>query len=163
MPVKQKTIEEKFWRHVSKTNHCWVWNGTLNDSGYGVVFHDFNGSGHKQYRAHRIAYFIYNGVMLERNEVLMHTCDNPRCVNPDHLVVGTQQDNLRDMCKKGRNRYGTSRGLANPRTKLNEDLVLQMLVMFRDGWRIQDIARHFKLHPSTVHSAICGNSWKWLR
>lgn len=89
----------RFWPRVSKTDECWIWNGAQHRSGHG---HFNAGSGGYQL-AHRFAYEQLVGP-IPIGMVLCHRCDNPRCVRPDHLFVGTQADNVDDMMTKGRGR-----------------------------------------------------------
>ncbi len=94
-------LQERFDAKVVKGEKCWIWMAHKNNKGYGVIH--FNG---KVTLAHRIAYTHSNGVIPDGMKIC-HTCDNPPCVNPQHLFLGTQMDNLRDMAKKGRwgNKY----------------------------------------------------------
>lgn len=95
-----KTLEEKFWTYVNKTGSCWVWTGgKLRDYG---CFHNRKGSN----LAHRFSWELHFGPIPEEMLVL-HKCDNPPCVNPEHLRLGTQADNVRDMISKGREVYAS--------------------------------------------------------
>ena len=76
-------------------NGCWEWKGQI-VQGYGVF-----GSGDHQYKAHRVSYTLFNGEIPE-GKIIMHKCDNRGCVNPEHLVCGTQKENMHDMARKGR-------------------------------------------------------------
>ena len=90
---------QRFWRSVSKAPHpkgCWVWTGTLTDNGYG----ECTASG-RAVKAHRMSYFIANGCLPPVLHVCHH-CDNRSCVNPAHLWLGTNYDNILDRCAKGR-------------------------------------------------------------
>lgn len=89
-------IVDRFLRHVSKTSKCWIWNGAVNNKGYGVF--RING---KNYYAHRIAHEIFKGTIPD-GLLVCHHCDNPPCVRPDHLFIGTISDNARDMVSKKR-------------------------------------------------------------
>lgn len=93
-------LSERFWSLVQKGDGCWLWLGTFN-KGYGQIQ-----VGGKFCRAHRIAYELTHGVTLTPEQVLCHHCDNPACVRPDHMFVGTHADNVADMIRKGRNRGG---------------------------------------------------------
>lgn len=91
-------------RFLQKTKHayngCWEWAGRRNDSGYGLIVVD-----KKNTRTHRVAWEYAYGAILEGKHVL-HRCDNPSCVNPEHLFLGDNNENIRDMCSKGRSRSG---------------------------------------------------------
>ena len=91
---------KRFWSKVDKTDDCWLWTCMLDRDGYGL-FGTWDNNRGKQWRAHRYAKLITDGLDPAK-PVVMHTCDNPRCVNPDHLVNGTVQENNLDKQKKGR-------------------------------------------------------------
>lgn len=94
---------ERFWARVDKSEECWVWTSTKNSQGYGMVIVQSPGdpSIPLHIRAHRLSYLLHFGPPPDRLMVL-HRCDNPPCVRPDHLFLGTAADNARDMASKGR-------------------------------------------------------------
>lgn len=91
---------DRFWARVDKDNDCWLWTGTTDPCGYGQVFWD-----KKAWMAHRLAWTLANGTIPE-GMYLLHSCDNPRCVRPEHLRPGTQKENASDMVSRGRSRKG---------------------------------------------------------
>lgn len=90
------SLRERFLSKVQRTESCWLWTGARKPKGYGNI--KVNGVAKA---AHRVAYELFKGPIPEGMHVL-HTCDNPPCVNPDHLYAGTNADNQRDMRTKGR-------------------------------------------------------------
>ena len=94
----QYTPEQRFWNRAFKTNSCWLWLGPHGRSEYGGI--SYKG---KQYKSHHLAYILTHGSRPD-GLFILHTCDNPKCVNPDHLYAGTHADNMHD--RKRRGRYG---------------------------------------------------------
>ena len=102
-------IVDRFWSKVNKSAGCWTWNKTLNRDGYGGI--QIAG---KYWLAHRYA-MVLEGHNID-GKVVCHKCDNPACVRPDHLFVGTQADNVKDMINKGR--------YVKPKSKLSADDII---------------------------------------
>lgn len=98
LPVLSERLRARFWQKIEKAgpDDCWLWRGTLSPKGYGIF-------ARKGYRAHRISFFISTGTD-PLGKLICHRCDNPPCVNPAHLFMGTDLDNLTDMAAKGRAR-----------------------------------------------------------
>jgi hypothetical protein len=98
MTISKRLLpEQRYWRKIARVESgCWEWQGALNSMGYGVI--SFNS---RPMYAHR---FVFERTFggLRPGVVVMHSCDNPRCVRPAHLSAGTQKDNSRDMVEKGR-------------------------------------------------------------
>src|SRR3990167_1210519 len=112
--------KERFWKKVQKGDSpekCWEWKSCKNPEGYG----QFTIDGKKVY-AHRYSWELHNGTIPDGLWVLHH-CDNPACVNPDHLFVGTQTDNMQDMISKGRSEYLGISGENNHQAHLTTDIV----------------------------------------
>lgn len=94
-----KTLIDKFWPKVQKTDGCWLWIGAVTDTGYGYL--SCQVPRRHNMRAHRISWELHNGAIPVGLNVL-HRCDIPPCVRPDHLFLGTALDNNRDCISKGR-------------------------------------------------------------
>ncbi len=92
---------ERFWARVEKTQTCWIWKGGTSGSGYGQLRIQRK-LRQKSLLAHRVAWVLSQTDPIPPSIQVLHRCDNPRCVNPDHLFLGTQYDNMQDMIKKGR-------------------------------------------------------------
>ncbi len=116
--MNKKTLEERFWSKVDRRTkiECWVWRGAKNLAGYGNI--KVEG---KYTNAHRISYKIHFGE-IKKGLVICHKCDNPTCVNPNHLFSGTPQENDDDKVRKNR----SLKGIKHPLAKLNEQNVLEI-------------------------------------
>jgi hypothetical protein len=150
------THEERFWSYVDKgaKDGCWEWRGNLDAKGYGRFGVDY-----RIVAAHRFSYKISKG---EPGKLYVcHKCDNPCCVRPDHLFLGTYDDNMRDMREKGRGtKPPTKRGEANLSSKLTEELVIRMRKDRDAGASVDELARRFGVGKSTVCRVVSGQSWK---
>lgn len=127
--------------------------------------------GWKQFTSHRLAYFFAHGEQAALN--VLHKCDNPPCCNPDHLFLGTTQDNTADMVEKGRQSKGEKhseailpnrpRGSENNLAKATEDQVVEMRRMYCAGTDIHTIATQFSMSFSGVQKIVRGVSWSHLQ
>lgn len=98
-PLPATPIHLRFWRRVVKSESgCWLWTGSVDGGGYGTIS---TTRGYAPAKAHRVSWEMRNGP-IPAGMVICHTCDTPSCVNPDHLMAGTQADNMQDMSAKGR-------------------------------------------------------------
>lgn len=163
---KTKSVEERFWKYVKRCrgiksqfvdSPCWEWSGTLNNKGYGNLTID-----KVPVRAHRISWEIHHGKIPDRIRVL-HKCDNPKCVNPYHLFLGTQKDNISDMWKKGRDNH--ARGERAWRAILTADNVREIKSELAKHIRgtAPKMAKKFNVHETTIRSIQYGISWKHMR
>ena len=154
--ITTKTLNERFWDKVDKTEGCWLWMASLCGHGYGA----FVLRRGKHMQAHRFSWMIHNGP-IPKGMCVCHHCDNPRCVNPEHLFIGTVKDNTQDMIKKGRK--APCNGENNGRAKLTIDQVLYARDMYfikRISHRA--IAKMMGISQSAMYDAIKGRHWKNL-
>lgn len=150
----------RFWGRVDKSGDCWLWTGGTSSGGYGAATWP-NG---QQTTAHRVSWEITYGPIPDGMQVL-HRCDNPACVRPDHLFLGTQQDNMDDMIAKGRKPMGCAvlhapqNGESNNNAKLTEDVVRRIKQRLAEGAHQCDVAREFGATKTNVWAIAHGKSW----
>lgn len=135
--------------NVDKSSGCWVWLGTRNEFGYGIVI-----TGNKSLRAHRVSYEAFKGD-VPPDKVVMHSCDNPSCVNPEHLSVGSKTDNNRDAVRKNRHAHGEKNGHA----KLTAEQVKMIKESAYEGTQAS-LAKKLGVHQSVISKIKSGNRWK---
>lgn len=105
-PILDETAARRLWGKVIKTDGCWIWTGYCNEAGYGIMMASLGGP---RTRAHRVA-FALTGRPFIGDGLVRHTCDNPPCVRPDHLLCGTLWDNIADKLERGRQAKGENSG-----------------------------------------------------
>ena len=143
-------IEERFWSKVQKTDSCWIWTAGARN-GYGRIRF-----GTRIVMATHVSWFLATGCWPQ-NDVL-HTCDNPPCVRPDHLFPGTDADNTVDKITKRRH----AAGMRHPRAKLSEADVLEIRRRLAAGEFHRKIADDYGIDPSNVTRIATGENWKSL-
>jgi hypothetical protein len=148
---------EQFWAKVSKTDSCWVWTGLLGSTGYGTVKYK-----QKNYKSHRLAWFFTYGEHPDPSLMLRHTCDNPPCVNPAHLLPGTAKQNSADAVERNRQ----PRGETNGRSILTADQVREIRHSM-DGLKplahnLKPLARQYGVDWTTVRNIVKGKIWRHL-
>lgn len=157
-PHSHASLEDRFWRKVRKTDTCWVWEGTKRPHGYGSI--QEGGRDSRTISAHRYSYEIHKG-RIPDGMFVMHSCDNPSCVNPDHLSIGTPSENTQDMIRKGRKRTVAPLGDDNGKAKLNEDLV--RYIRQNDGRSHASLARELGLSPNCIRGVRTRRTWSHVR
>lgn len=150
---KPKDVSYRFWDKVEKTESCWLWRGALGRFGYGAV-HRSSGSR----KAHRVAWELTKGPIPDALCV-MHTCDVPACVNPDHLRLGSYADNNADMAAKGRARKIGRRGPRNNAAKLTEPAVLEIIASTGSA---REVAAIHGVCKKAVLDIRHGRTWGYL-
>jgi hypothetical protein len=145
---KTHALLERFWENVDVKGEedCWLWNGSKTAAGYGVIYWSSDNT-----YAHRISIELDGRVIPARFHAC-HTCDNPPCVNPKHLFVGSPRDNMLDKVAKNRHTYGET----HPAAKLTDKEVEQIRGLFKDGVWQTDLAKTFNVHQSHISRIVYG-------
>lgn len=153
--MDKKLIERFNSKYIKDVSGCWLWTASVAGKGYGQI--KLPGQ-RKQMYAHRLSYLIHKGED-PGNKQVCHTCDNPRCVNPEHLFLGTASDNLKDMKSKGRSTFGEK----NARAKLTESDVKQIIIMLEAKIPQTKIAKVFDVHQVTISKIRTKIRWQHIK
>lgn len=146
---------KRFWDKVNKTDTCWYWLAYTNIKGYGQF--KFNGT---MRTTHRVSYELVHGT-IPAGLLVCHKCDNPSCVNPAHLFLGTNDDNMKDMVNKNRSHKPT--GSINPKAKLVESDVIEIRNMYKTGRYTQlEIAKLYCISQPTVKDITKRQTWRHI-
>ena len=143
--------KERFWSKVQKARGCWTWTAACSRAGYGHLW--VRG---KCLLAHRVSWALHNGPIPPGLHVLHH-CDNPPCIRPTHLFLGTPIDNMRDCAMKGRATKAT--GERNGRAKITEEHVREVWTLSQRGYLQREIAERYGISQVQVSSILTGKSW----
>lgn len=182
---RHMTAEQRFWCRVQKSDGCWLWTGKPDKDGYGHL----RGWHGRQIGAHRFSFELHNGEINDSGLMVCHTCDNPPCVRPDHLFLGTCFDNIQDCIRKGRNACGdrnASRlyperrprgdkhhwqtkpetrmvGRRNGRAKLTDAAVREIRRLWLTGrYAKTELGRMFDVTDVVIFNVINLRSWKHI-
>lgn len=153
MKVSDSEIRARFdrkWRKDPETG-CWMWTASVDGNGYGKLANGRGGWG----LAHRVSWGLHREPIPDGLCVL-HRCDTPACVNPEHLFLGTMGDNNRDRAGKGRGVHGSR----HPSAKLSPKLAREIRELFSVGWRECELARAYGVRPPSIRKVVEGRSWK---
>jgi hypothetical protein len=165
MLYTDQTIIASFMGYVRKESDCWIWTGSLDHDGYGRFWLNS-----KTIQAHRVAYLLFCGE-IDTGLWVLHSCDNPPCVKPDHLFLGTHQDNMDDKSMKGRQATGLRNGrythpescvegVRNGRSSLTEKDVLAIRSRYASGELVyRELACLFDVSIATVARIINREHW----
>jgi hypothetical protein len=153
----------RFWKHVDATGSCWIWTGARTPYGYGAFGVRRNGLW-KPIRSTRYSYMLRYGKIPDGLHVL-HVCDNTACVKPEHLFLGTQADNLRDMTEKGRRRWNNPKGKNSGETNGRHKLTRKQVDEIRSRYipRIltqRQLAREYGVDQSLVCDIVNNKIWR---
>ncbi len=150
---------ERFWALVERTETCWLWRGAPDEHGYGRA----TWAGRKTMLAHRLSWVLNRGPIPEGSCVL-HRCDVPGCVNPDHLFLGDRGDNARDMAAKGRQWVQRSperalRGTSHGNARLNDDAIREIRRRRAAGEVLHSIGASFGISATTISLIVRRKAW----
>lgn len=151
--TKFKSALEVYESCVVKKDGCWSWNGSKDSRGY--CSFSFNGTSHI---AHRFSYETFNGPIPE-GKLIRHTCDNPECTNPEHLLVGDHKDNANDMVERKRHVYGEKAYNA----KLTEADVIDIKTNCPVGSGYAEYARKYGVSHITIRDIVLGKYWRHVK
>ena len=141
----------RFLSYVNVADSCWIWTGGINRRGYGK----FSLFPIKSISAHRASYILFNGEIPE-GKCVCHQCDNPRCVKPAHLWIGTTQENTQDMINKGRSLHGEN----HLKAKITKEDVLKIRELGSKGMAQWKIGEMFNLTAGHVNNIIKKRAWQ---
>jgi hypothetical protein len=156
MQKRTQTLEERFWPKVNKQtlNGCWEWTAAKYPAGYGVIGFVKPASPRP---AHRVAWELVNGPIPE-GLFVCHKCDNRACVNPDHLFLGTQKQNLADMAVKGRGTK-SNRGEGSARSKLTTEQIIEIRRLSAEGISRAELGRRFGMRATSISRIVLRKRW----
>lgn len=155
---KAETVRRRFMERVEyePNTGCWLWSGARCEHGYGMI------RAGRVMRAHRLSFEWERG-LIPPGHVVMHRCDTPACVNPDHLRLGTQIDNIADRHTKGRSARTMGRsGEKNSCARLTETDVRAIKTRLANRERVGLIAQSYSVHSSTISQIKAGKNWSQI-
>jgi len=157
--IGKQTKRDRFWPKVRRGDGCWEWTGGRVKFGYGQT--SING---KSITAHRMAWILAYGSIPDGLCVL-HRCDNPPCVRPDHLFLGTNKDNTRDMIAKGRSKAPRTAGPGevHGNARMSRAEVVRMRKLRKAGWKVDALAEEFRVGTTQVSRITRGVSWSHVK
>lgn len=141
---------------INRETLCWEWTKSKSSNGYGVIYARIDGK-RKMVRMHRLAWEVYNGP-IPKGKCVLHQCDVRHCVNPNHLFIGTREDNIRDMFEKGRHRAVRGNKVNTARlTAADVRKVITLKTML--GKDNQIIANMFGVTRGAISKIMNGRNW----
>jgi hypothetical protein len=146
LECKEHTLLSRFWNNVKikSDNECWEWQGSKTTGGYGVMLWD-----KETFYTHRLS-IEFTGIKIPARYYVCHKCDNPSCVNPNHLFIGSPRDNALDKVSKKRHTYGEN----HPNAVLTDAEINSIRIMAEDGIFLADIAKIFNVSNSHISKIV---------
>ena len=166
-------IKRRFWKKVDKGISCWEWKSCLNNTGYGRFRNPLLATRQKRVFAHRFSWEIANGAVPE-GMLVLHKCDNPKCVRPDHLFLGTYKENAADCVKKGRHQATVNPGcylrgeemsrilrgrIVPPRFRGHKLTRDQANEIKRSSESVAILHRRYNVSESCIYKIRAGTAW----
>lgn len=149
-----KVTSERFWEKVDKSGGCWLWTAGIYKDGYGQFQYKL-----KMVAAHRYSWELHFGEIPEGLQVL-HKCDTRNCIRPEHLFLGTNQDNVDDKVSKGRQHK--PKGVLHGRSKLDDNKV-RCIRRYYPMFTQRDLAKFFNVYESTINKVVHYITWKHVK
>jgi len=171
-PRPPTPIDPRFWAKVDKTGDCWIWTAAAAKRRNATYGHIWDSTIRKVDRAHRVSWRLAYGPIPPGMQVL-HRCDTPLCVRPDHLFLGTQIDNIADMDRKGRRRNlfgddhparrpGARIGERNGRALLSATDIPAIRTLYAHGLLCREIAAFYGVKYATIYGVISRKNWSHI-
>lgn len=150
---------------VNQKTECWEWKGEMSNKGYGRVWYMGD-----RFSAHRFSYMAFVGE-IPSGKLILHQCDNPKCVNPNHLHPGTYRDNINEAVARNRACKGDLNGLRrhpesivhgdnHPKSRLTSNQVKEMRLAYNNGVSSKELAQQYGIAQRTAQRALKGETWK---
>lgn len=150
--ARHDSPDKRFWRYVDKSGECWNWTGHKDKDGYGTLTVKLPNGQHSPVRAHRFSMRLH-GAEIADDALVLHRCNNPSCVNPDHLYVGSQVQNMRDRIEF----RGDWKGEKHHNAKITEDDVIGILSFIGPAYKA---AEQYGISASQARNIIKGRQWR---
>jgi hypothetical protein len=153
----RKSLEQRFMEkvHPEPMSGCWLWGGCIDSKGYGQIRRGANTLGVAQATAVSLG---LRGVVVPAGMVVCHRCDNPPCVNPDHLFIGTHKDNSDDKIRKGRG--NPVKGVGHYQARITDSDVISIRRAYKGGATLKELSATYGLNTSAIGHVVVGRTWK---
>jgi hypothetical protein len=157
VPVVDKdrpVLDDRFWSKVNKTETCWLWTASIDLKGYGQF--GLGGSGNIGL-VHRLSWSAVNGPIPKDKEIL-HRCDHPACVRPDHMRLGTHAENMAEMSERRRSHHGA----LHKRSHLNDEAIKVIRFLAARGVQCKQLSEAYGISLFGISCIVRGTTWKHL-
>lgn len=149
-----RTLEIRFWDNIKKQEDCWIWQGNKFNTGYGSVTIDGESC-----LVHRVAYELHYNKAIPKGKMVLHSCHNRLCINPEHLRLGDHADNMRDMVVANRQARGEEDG--NAKLSISDVRKIKRLLNSKE-FTHKEISKMFGVGRTTITDICKGRTWSWL-